>query len=316
MLKKVVLFATALAIFIVAVAFYFYFDQFSGGFSSKSSDWGDFGSYIGGAVGGTFASLSFLTLLYTVFLQREELTTAISALKDGAESQRKQVENHEAQKFEATFYSLLDLHNRALKELDFKSDGFGGYLHNLETDDFASDDNVSVDSYLAKRQDHILENVELSQYFRVLYQLLKFIAKNNIRNKEKQFIELSLGCRDTISKYENDEKMYTSIVRSFVPVKLLPVLALNCIPTYAGLNNLQRYWALLERYSFLEHMRLDYLPINMSTFLIFDRYSYAMGKKRQDVIEDLVRQLKSKHPNKFKSGLMEGGYLHMHVDNV
>lgn len=311
MLKKVVLLATALAISIVAVACYFYFDQFSGGFSSKSSEWGDFGSYIGGAVGAIFASLSFLALLYTVFLQREELTTAISALEDGAASQRKQVENHEAQKFETTFYSLLDLHNRAVKELDFKPADFSGYLHNLETDD-----SVSVDSYLAARQEHILENVELSQYFRVLYQLLKFIAKNNIRNNEKQFGELSLGCRDTISKYENDEKMYASLVRSFVPVKLLPVLALNCIPTYTGLNNLQRYWALLERYSFLEHMRLDHLPINMSTFLIFDRYSYAMGEKGQNVIKDLVRQLKSEYPDKFESDLMEGGYLHTYADHV
>ena len=311
MLKKVVLLATALAISIVAVACCFYFNQFSGGFSSKSSDWGDFGSYIGGAVGAIFASLSFLALLYTVFLQREELTTAISALEDGAASQRKQVENHEAQKFETTFYSLLDLHNRAVKELDFNTADFSGYLHNLETDD-----SVSVDSYLAARQEHILENVELSQYFRVLYQLLKFIAKNNIRNNEKQFSELSLGCRDTISKYENDEKMYASLVRSFVPVKLLPVLALNCIPTYGGLNNLQRYWALLERYSFLEHMRLDHLPINMSTFLIFDRYSYAMGEKGQNVIGGLVRQLKSKYPDKFESGLMEGGYLHTYAERV
>ncbi|WP_018402897.1 putative phage abortive infection protein [Marinobacter gelidimuriae] len=311
MLKKVVLVATALAISIVAVACYFYFDQFSGGFSSKSSDWGDFGAYIGGAVGAIFASLSFLALLYTVFLQREELTTAINALEDGAESQRKQVENHEAQKFESTFYSLLDLHNRAVKDLDFKSVDFSGYLHNLETDD-----SVSVDSYLAARQEHILENVELSQYFRVLYQLLKFIAKNNIRNKEKQFSELSLECRDTISKYENDEKMYASLVRSFVPVRLLPVLALNCIPTYTGLNNLKRYWALLERYSFLEHMRLDHLPINMSSFLIFHRYSYAMGEKGQNVIEDLVRRLKSKYPDKFQSDLMEGGYLHTYADHV
>jgi hypothetical protein len=311
MLKNAVPFATVLAIVFVLVACYFYFDQFSGDFSPNPSDWGDFGSYIGGTVGALFASLSFLALLYTVLLQREELTTAIRALEDGAESQRKQVENHEAQKFEATFYSLLDLHNRAVKDLDFKSVDLSCYLHNLETDD-----SVGVDSYLVERQEHILMNVELSQYFRVLYQLLKFIAKNNIRNKERVFSDESLGCRDTINKHENDEKMYASLVRSFVPVKLLPVIALNCIPTYSGLNNLQKYWALLERYSFLEHMRLDHLPINMSTFLIFDRYSYAMGENRQDVIKDLVRKLKSKFSQQFQYDLMEGGYLHTYIDHV
>lgn len=311
MLKKVVPLATALAMLFFAMACYLYFDQFAGDFSSNSSDWGDFGSYIGGTVGALFASLSFLALLYTVFLQREELTTAIKALEDGAKSQRKQVENHEAQKFEATFYSLLDLHNRAVMELNFKSIDLSGYLHNPDTDD-----SVGGNNYLVERQENILENVELSQYFRVLYQLLKFIAKNNIRNKEREFSELSLGCRDTIKKHENDEKMYASLVRSFVPVKLLPIIALNSIPTYAGLNNLAKYWALLERYSFLEHMRLDHLPINMSTFLIFDRYSYAMGEKGENVIEDLVRKLKSKYSKQFRNDLMEGGYLHTYADHV
>jgi hypothetical protein len=312
MLKKVVLITTAIVICIVAGVCYFYFKHVTGDLSPNPSDWGNFGSYIGGTVGALFASLSFLALLYTVLLQREELTTAIKALEDGAKSQRKQVENHEAQKFEATFYSLLDLHNQAVKELNFTSNDLSGYLDNLNT----IDESVHIKSYLAKRQAHILENVELSQYFRVLYQLLKFVAKNNIRNKDREFNESSLGCRSTIKQYENEEKMYASLVRSFVPVKLLPIIALNCMPTDGGLNNLQKYWALLERYGFLEHMRLDHLLLNLTTFLIFDRYSYAMGDKETKVIEVIVRKLKTKYSKKFQNDLMEGGYLHTYADHV
>jgi len=112
--------------------------MFSGEFSTNQSDWGDFGSYIGGTVGALFASLSFLALLYTVYLQREELTTAIKALQDGAESQQKQAENYEAQKFETTFYSLLELHNDAVRSLELNSNDFSGYISNLRTLDDSS----------------------------------------------------------------------------------------------------------------------------------------------------------------------------------
>lgn len=310
MFKKLVPLVGVLAVIFAVVVCRLYFRMFSGEFSTNQSDWGDFGSYIGGTVGALFASLSFLALLYTVYLQREELTTAIKALQDGAESQQKQAENYEAQKFETTFYSLLELHNDAVRSLELNSNDFSGYISNLRTLDDSSD----VSTYLKERQEHILKNVELSQYFRVLYQLLKFIAKNNIKNTERDFSELYLSNRNTIDEYENEEKMYASLVRSFVPVKLLPVLALNCIPSYEGLNNLQKYYALLERYGFLEHMRLDkHLPLNLSTFLILDRYSYAMGEKSQSDILQKVRLLKSKYPDLFIESLMEGGYLHTYL---
>ncbi|MGY5820849.1 putative phage abortive infection protein [Vibrio diabolicus] len=312
MFKKLVPLVGVLAVIFAAVVCRLYFRMFSGEFSTNQSDWGDFGSYIGGTVGALFASLSFLALLYTVYLQREELTTAIKALQDGAESQQKQAKNYEAQKFETTFYSLLELHNDAVRSLELNSNDFSGYIANLRTLDDSSD----VSTYLKERQEHILKNVELSQYFRVLYQLLKFIAKNNIKNTERDFSELYLSNRSTIDEYENEEKMYASLVRSFVPVKLLPVLALNCIPSYEGLNNLQKYYALLERYGFLEHMRLDHLPLNLSTFLIFDRYSYAMGEKSQSDILQKVSSLKSKYPDLFIESLMEGGYLHTYLDHV
>lgn len=312
MLKKFVpivgIAAVVFAVFVCSLYFYI----FSGEFSSSQSDWGDFGSYIGGTVGALFASLSFLALLYTVYLQREELTTAIKALQDGAESQKKQAENYEAQKFETTFYSLLELHNDMVRSLELNSSNFSGYIANVAT----LDDRSDVSTYLKERQEHILENVELSQYFRVLYQLLKFIAKNNIKNSGRNFSEPYLSNRTTIYEYENEEKMYASLVRSFVPVKLLPVLAINCIPSYGGLNNLQKYYGLLERYGFLEHMRLDLLPLNLSTFIIFERYSYAMGEKSKNDLLEIILQLKSKYPNLFIDGLMEGGYLHTYSDDV
>lgn len=292
-----------LGIFVVVC--FLYFRNFSGSFSSKQSDWGDFGSYFGGTLGALFASLSFLALLYTIYLQRRELETAISALKKSATAQHEQSKTYEIQRFEVTFYSLLEQHNQVLTELKSQKEEYSSYLCNL----FTLDDSQALPKYLEKKQSHILEQSELSQYFRILYQLLKFIAKNNVMNKERHFNECYLGDKTTICLNENEEKMYASIVRSFVPVELLPVLSINCIPSYNGLNNLSLYWELLERYEFLEHMRLDKTPTNLTTFIILNSYAYALGKN--DFIQKQYDKLLEKYRAVFENSLTEGCYLHV-----
>ena len=64
-------------------------------------------------------------------------------------------------------------------------------------------------------------------------------------------------------------------------VSLLPILALNCIYTPKGLENLDSYQALLERYNFLEHIRFDLLPEKLASFLILNNYNFALGDNNQ-----------------------------------
>lgn len=305
LLKNKIFYASVFTVSFVGLICYLYAIKFSGGFSSEQSDWGSFGSYIGGTIGATFASLSFLALLYTVFLQRIELQTAITALSKSADAHEQQVKNYEIQKFESTFYSLLEQHNQVLKELTISKTDYISYLSNL----FTIDERISLTDYLKDRQIHILEKVELSQYFRVLYQLLKFVAKNNVSNTDKSFNSAYLGDRSTININENEEKMYISIIRSFVPVNLLPALAINCIPSYNGLNNLQLYWDMLERYEFLEHIRLDNMPTNYSTFITLNQYAYALGEN--DFLQEKYNKLFNQYKELFNSDLTEGCYLHV-----
>lgn len=301
MFKKLVPYIFLLtALFVLAVPSV-YFIRFPGGFSENQTDWASFGSYVGGTVGAVFASLSFLALLYTVYLQREELSTAVTALNKSAEAQVEQAKTYEIQKFETTFYSLLELHNQALQKLDTSTTVLS-YLSNLKTQE------KEISKYLDERQEHILKNTELSQYFRILYQLLKFIAKSNVMNRNKVFNTSYLADRSGITENEEFEKMYASFVRSFVPVNILPVLALNCIPSPTCIKNLDSYWHLLERYEFLEHLKIDQLPLNLSSLLILDRYSYALGDLERFKKKQLA--LKNKYPEYFDDKLMEGGILH------
>lgn len=259
--------------------------------SGNPSDWGDLGSYIGGIVGATFASLSFACLFITVILQRKEL-------KSNSEAQKQQ-------RFEDNFYSLLNQHNTTLSELKCRFEDNSHFLHDLNID---WDDESPPKDQLIYVQNKILNNIELSQYFRILYQLLKFICRNSIDNKEQEFDDCYISNTKNITV---NEKMYTSIVRSFVPVKLLDALALNCIPNYSSLNNLPLYRALIERYQFLEHLRVDKLPNNVRTFAILDGYSLAFGENTflDKKCEEIIKHLKSKFDDK----LTEGSYLHTYT---
>ena len=287
-----------------------YFSTFSGELSTDQTKWNAFGSYIGGTLGALFAFLSFMGLLYTISIQHKELATAVDALNKNAESQDKQAKTYKIQRFESTFYSLLEQHNQILKDLDFENVNTLSYvdLHQAITHSLTF---TSPYAYLRMMQIQILKNAELSQYFRVLYQLLKFIAKNNIKNTALQFDKAYLRDKSTVNLNEHDEKMYASIVRSFVPVDLLPTLALNCTPSDIGLNNLDLYWEVIERYEFLEHLRFVNIPTDIKTFVILDGYDNAFGKNT--TVEDAVLKIHSDNFYGHKDKITEGRALYRHV---
>lgn len=261
--------------------------------SSDPSDWGAFGSYLGGVIGAVFASLSFVGLLVTVINQKQEL-------KDNSKAQ-------ELQRFEDTFYSLLSMHNTSLSELKARYENNNHFLHNLNT---ILDPKNSPKEALEEAQNEILNDIELSQYFRILYQVLKFVCKSNTHNQNRQFSLNYINSKETLT---DDEKMYASLVRSFVPVPFLPLLAINCIPSCSGLNNLPLFHALIERYEFLEHLRADKLPDNLRTWTILDGYSYSFGKNTytEKKCNDIVQHFQSQ----YDEHLTEGSYLHTYCWN-
>ena len=65
---------TLLVLLVACVAIYYYRLKFGGDFSDKSSEWSDFGSYIGGIFGPLVSFVTLLAVLKTVHLQRELLT--------------------------------------------------------------------------------------------------------------------------------------------------------------------------------------------------------------------------------------------------
>ena len=233
--------------------------------------WGVLGDLFGGVLNPFFALLGLLMLLVTLFQNQRELSLSRREFEGSAKALKSQAATLEKQRFEDTFFSLLEQHNIALntitiERIDYDSDG-----NQRKTQSIATSLKVNyvgggtsypvTESFLGlekSRENLLKENPSLNQYFRILYQVLKFIASrcpsSSIRNSYSVEKLKTTSCSD-------DEKMYANIVRALLSADVYYLLAIN---SFSGdeKDSFFKYRLLIERYAFLEHM-----PINLSDMM-------------------------------------------------
>ncbi|MDE3897235.1 MULTISPECIES: putative phage abortive infection protein [Vibrio] len=226
----------------------------------KSSWLNDFGSFFNNMAAPIISLLSYFGLLYTLVQQNkshrvslDELELTRRELQSSAEAQRDQAGTLEEQlkeakrtakqeRFDSTFSSLLTEHNQMLSQLSGNKNVklYDTEHRGLEKESLNDIRNV------------ILDDSSLSRYFRNLYQLLKYIAKNHVDNTEKIFTDEYLK-----GVPSEEEKYYSSLVRSMLPMNILRLLAVNCHDGVVDDHSFHKYFLLIERYSFLEHLNVN-----------------------------------------------------------
>ncbi|MDP3589233.1 MAG: putative phage abortive infection protein [Methylobacter sp.] len=243
----------------------FYWGHF-GDLSSNPKDWGEFGGYFGGTLSPVLSFLSLIALLFTIVLQSKELELTRDELKRSADAQAatknildKQSETLVRQQFESTFFSLLDQHNKVLDSLTSPRAGKRVTVLSEAIEDILEPEGVDLD--LANR---ILKskNHHCGHYFRVLYQLLKFVFTNIHDSTITRVFDADHIKNDKLS---DSEKTYTNIVRAFLGFEITQLLSINCFCKDSD----DAYWLykrLLERYSFLEHMPFNTIDENNEIF--------------------------------------------------
>ncbi|MBH3366949.1 hypothetical protein I5R92_06595 [Pseudomonas carnis] len=111
-------FVSILSILIAFVfAIYFYRLSFGGGLSNNSSDWSNFGSYIGGIFGPLVSFITLLAVLKTVYLQRELLNTQRDEFSAMQALQRDTFHSQQEQLKQAAEATSQDQYHRALEHL-------------------------------------------------------------------------------------------------------------------------------------------------------------------------------------------------------
>jgi hypothetical protein len=232
--------------------------------SIDPSYWGTFGDFFGGILNPIIAFCAFFWLAKSIRIQKQELEETRETLKESGKTQKKQ-------RFEDTYFSLLEQHNIALSNL----------LSNV-----SDEANITIGNITSKKQRKpiedvkkkifahninelreskkiLLENNQLyGHYFRILYQVLKFIATDCPYSKVGKSFNSEDIKNESVSP---EEKTYSNIVRAFLNEDISQILAINCY-CESKEDSFYKFKLLIERYSFLEHMPF-YLEGKMSVLL-------------------------------------------------
>lgn len=236
--------------------------------SDDASRWGQFGDFIGGILNPIVGICTLYWVISSVRTQRAELKDTKNALQEGNAAQLKR-------SFEETFFALLNQHNQILFEFTSINTRNGNGTPNSE---YIKQFIFSQQRKNLKEAKDFLQNFnnKCGHYYRILYQLLKFIRNNC----HKSFADSSNFNENELRKRE---KFYSNIVRAFLNYDVTQILAVNC---YAESSE-DTYWdfkKLIERYAFLEHMpfkivteqkTLDEEDLNEILLLTLEHYDAA-----------------------------------------
>lgn len=211
---------------------------------TEPSAWGSFGDFVGGLLNPIVAFLALFWLTRSIQIQRSELRETRLALDEQSVTLK-------TQRFEDTFFSLLDQHNKVLETLSDRRSTPAGPRSEIECihqATFREDASLDDSSVIFGTFD-----VTAGHYFRILYQLFKLIATNAPGSTlGKEFTPEALLAKPPSA----EEKRYANIVRAFLGTHLTQLLSVNC---YCA-STASSYWAykcLVERYSLLEHMPFE-----------------------------------------------------------
>ena len=269
----------AVAAFLIVLGLYIsYFKNLS--VTNDSATWGTFGDYLGGTLNPIISFLALIGLLYTIHQQAQEMQATREELKQAAEQQHRQADIFNLQQFESTFFSLLEQHNKAVEKIEAES--IFEELHNIY--------NKKIDQITTRKPSEELSNshaiksinqhYELKSYFNLLFQILKFISISLSKNSESnnsEDLKITIKDFDADNKRSKEklsheyinpqERMYSDILRSFIPNIILKLLALNCltIDKFSRDNEsktLYNFQGLLNRYTLLEQLQLVFTDIN------------------------------------------------------
>lgn len=238
--------------------------------SSSREVWNQAGGFFGGVLGPTFGMLSLFALLFTVMLQREQLSLGRTQLADSRVELALSRYAYERQQFESTFFELLKL-TRELQERFFiarteTSDEIAGAR---ALDAYAAgiykrtgDESSPSTTDTARQMVRIFNGYYRSHpsafgpYFRSMYQTFQHIDDSRLN--------------------DDDKRSFANIARGQISEGAVFLLALNGL-TELGFNFI-RY---IEAFGLLEHMHRRYLGTYKDALLVGYHNQAFMGSKQR-----------------------------------
>lgn len=205
-----------------------------------------------GSINALFSGLALAGIILTILLQRNELKLQREELKQTRQEFETQNETLRLQRFENTFFNILNLHHEIVANMELlittkttqgtsKTEKqtiykgrkvfdkqYGFFLQNLK------DNESKFEEVYNKIYDY--SNSHFGHYFRNLYQIIKLVDQTDFAdNQIKNF---------------NEKYKYTSIIRAQLSDSEMSMLFYNCLHK----NGKLKFKPLLEKYTFFNNI--------------------------------------------------------------
>ncbi len=256
--------------------------------SQNPAAWyGTFGDFVGGVLNPLFAFLTFLGLLWTIYMQRIELA-------DTREEMARSADAFEQQNFDNTFFNMLNLLSGVVREANWGDRkgvfAFGEVLSDItqipnevgffnEGDEFERLEELQYfkieDDPYSLEYESMVAYSELTKsaiftyhYFRIVYNILKYISS-------------TLEERGSNGK-EFDSRKYVRIFRAILSENELGVIFYNCL-TLRGIKLKE----LAEKFELFDNLSLSSLR-RQETITQFKRSAFGGNEeitRRWDELE-------------------------------
>lgn len=222
-----------------------------------------------GLINGFFSALAFAGVIYAIFLQRHELELQRKELADTRAEFQTQNETLKRQRFENTFFNMLQLQQQITDNISFSYNYFNNdttiqgrqvFYKAFEQADHKSSSGwnytgmkLMLENEGFKEYEENMSPTYFDHYFRHLYRIFKFIADSPLISDEKDKYEYACMVRGQLSRYE------------------LIWLYYNALSSFGR----EKFKPLIERFALLKNLRQDMLAQNVELPL-----SYAPGAFR------------------------------------
>lgn len=239
-----------------------------------------------GSINALFSGLALAGIILTILLQRQELKLQREELRDTRKEFETQNETLKLQRFENTFFNLLNLHHQIVNAIDFRFyktkekesfSFFGSKTKDGEEmevvvitgrDVFRNRYNSMLED-LEKQPDNYeniyLKHYEESQtdfghYFRNLYRMIKLVDQTDF------FYNSSTVTAKEIFK---TKYRYTCIIRAQISDYELLWLFYNCVSE----NGIEKFKPYIEQYSFFKNIPHNLLA-HPNHIKLYDRKAF------------------------------------------
>jgi len=237
---------------------------------------GTFGDMFG-SINALFSGLALAGIIFTILLQRLELSYQRNELRETRKEFIIQNKTLKIQRFENTFFNLLGLHHKIIEGIDYdnqivKKDGRGWSKVNEKReyaviavkgrDVFKDKFEILSDKLLRSKKsfnEEYLEYYETLQtdfghYFRNLYRIIKFVNEAEFSSNEEIGIPLEPKKYKDLIAHEvtnfSDRYKYISMVRAQLADYELLWIFYNCLSEKGN----EKFKPLIEKYSLLKNL--------------------------------------------------------------